>query len=559
LKNKIYYNIINLVRYFYSKFVLEQLLSTLGYRPKCPLQEEEFLENSITEERREPSINPWLVTIPLVTAAFLFALNETIANVALPYIAGTISISRNESTWIVTSYLVASSIIIPAIGYLCKVFGRKKYFIFSIVLFTVASLLCGLSRSMPMIVISRFLQGIGGGAILPLVQAIMMEIFPQKEWGKAMSLYGFAFVIAPIVGPVIGGWLTENWSWPWIFLINAPVGLICAVSLVKLIKDPPYAKKQANAKMDFFAFGMLVVWILLLQVVLDKGNDAGWFDASWVCWLMGISTTAGILFFYTQFKNKKDPLLDLRLLKNLNFLFGTLIQMVLLFVLIASAMLLPSMLQGLMGYTAFLGGVSMIPRGLGSLAGLIILITVTGKVPEKISCFIGLVLIGVGGLLFGLLNMQISLSSVFLPNFLYGTGMVMSMTPVINLSCATLKKEDLTMGSSMQNLMKNLGASFGTSIATTCISRFSQMHQNMMVGYLNDLNPVFAERVHNATMHMAQYTDINTAHYMALNQMHFALLEQSTLWAFIDTFRIFALASFIIIPLLLLMREVVNK
>ena len=173
--------------------------------------------NNITEERREPSINPWLVTIPLVTAAFLFALNETIANVALPYIAGTISISRNESTWIVTSYLVASSIIIPAIGYLCKVFGRKKYFIFSIVLFTVASLMCGLSRSMPMIVISRFLQGIGGGAILPLVQAIMMEIFPQKEWGKAMSLYGFAFVIAPIVGPVIGGWLTENWSWPWIY------------------------------------------------------------------------------------------------------------------------------------------------------------------------------------------------------------------------------------------------------------------------------------------------------------------------------------------------------
>ena len=323
------------------------------------------MESKIAEKVQTPSVNPWLVTIPLVTAAFLFALNETIANVALPYIAGTISISRNESTWIVTSYLVASSVIIPAIGYFCKVFGRKKYFIFSIILFTVASMLCGLSRSMPMIIVSRFLQGIGGGAILPLVQAIMMEIFPQKEWGKAMSLYGFAFVIAPIIGPVIG----------------------------------------------------------------------------------------------------------------------------------------------------------------------------------------------VGGLLFGLLNMQISLANVFLPNFLYGTGMVMSMTPVINLSCATLRKEDLTMGSSLQNLMKNLGASFGTSIATTCLSRFSQMHQNMMVGYLNDLNPVFAQRVHEATMHMAQYVDIDTANYMALKQMHFTLLEQSTLWAFIDTFRIFALASFVIIPLLLLMKE----
>lgn len=274
---------------------------------------------------------------------------------------------------------------------------------------------------------------------------------------------------------------------------------------------------------------------------------------------MGISTTAGILFFYTQFKNKKDPLLNLRLLKDLNFLFGTLIQMVLLFVLIASAMLLPSMLQGLMGYTAFLGGISMLPRGLGSLAGLIILVICAGKIPEKISCLIELILIGMGGLLFGLLNMQISLSNIFIPNFLYGVGMVMSMTPVINLSCATLKKEDLTMGSSMQNLMKNLGASFGTSIATTCISRFSQVHQNMLVGYLNDLNPVFAERVHNVTINMAQYVDLETAHYMALKQMHFTLLEQSILWAFIDTFRIFALASFIIIPLLLLMKENFKK
>ena len=524
-----------------------------------PLTGRIFVESIIAEKKAEPSINPWLVTIPLITAAFLFALNETIANVALPYIAGTISISRNESTWIVTSYLVASSIIIPAIGYFCKVLGRKKYFIFSIILFTVASLLCGLSRSMPMIIISRFLQGVGGGAILPLVQAIMMEIFPQKEWGKAMSLYGFAFVIAPIIGPVIGGWLTENWSWPWIFLINAPVGLICAISLTKLIKDPPYAEKQKDAKMDFFAFGMLVIWILLLQIVLDKGNDAGWFDASWVCWLMSISSTAGILFFYSQFKNKKDPLLNLKLLKDLNFLFGTLIQMVLLFVLIASAMLLPSMLQGLLGYSAFLGGVSMLPRGLGSLAGLVVLVLATDKVPEKISCLAGLLLIGLGGFLFGLLNMQISLANVFLPNFLYGMGMVMSMTPVINLSCATLKKEDLTMGSSMQNLMKNLGASFGTSIATTCISRFSQVHQNMMVGYLNDLNPVFSERVHNAAINMAQYVDFETANYMALKQMHFSLLEQSTLWAFIDTFRIFALASFIIIPLLILMKEQIKK
>lgn len=265
------------------------------------------------------------------------------------------------------------------------------------------------------------------------------------------------------------------------------------------------------------------------------------------------------MFFYTQFKNKKDPLLNLRLLKDLNFLFGTLIQMVLLFVLIASAMLLPSMLQNLMGYTAFLGGISMLPRGLGSLCGLIILLFFNNRVPEKQSCFMGLTLIGAGGLLFGMLNMQISLTSVFVPNFLYGVGMVMSMTPVINLSCATLKKEDLTMGSSLQNLMKNLGASFGTSIATTCISRFSQVHQNMMVGYLHDLNPVFAERVHNAALNLVHYVgDWGLADYMARKQMFFALMEQSTLWAFIDTFRIFALSSFIIIPFLLLMKEKKN-
>ena len=303
----------------------------------------------------KPKTNPWIIMIPTMLTVFMFALDETISNVALPYMAGTFSISHNESTWIITSYLVASGIVIPAVDFFSKLMGRKTYFLLSVLIFTIASVLCGLSTSMPMILFSRILQGIGGGGIMPISQAIIFEIFPKEKRSAAMAVFGLGVVMAPIMGPALGGWLTETWSWPFIYFINIPFGVVALNLIKKYVEDPPYAKKQKNVTMDYSGFFFLAVWLLTLQVVLDKGNDADWFSAAWICKLFATSMMSFVAFITIQIKKEK-PLIDLSVLKDRNFLFGTITLIVLMGVMMASAAILPSMLQNLMGYTSFLSG-----------------------------------------------------------------------------------------------------------------------------------------------------------------------------------------------------------
>ena len=301
-------------------------------------------------------INPWITMIPVMLSIFMFALDGTISNVALPYMAGTFSVSQNESTWIITSYLVASGIIIPTVDFFSKLIGRKQYFILSIIIFTIASIMCGLANSMPMMLAARILQGIGGGGIMPIAQAIIFEIFPKEKLPKAMAVFGLGVVMAPILGPSVGGWITENWSWPFIYFINIPFGILCLYLTQKYIEEPPYSLKQENVKMDFMGFFFLAAWLLTLQVVLDKGNDADWFNSAWICKLFAVSTISFLAFIYIQRKKSKSgtSLINLSIFRNHNFLIGTAGQIVLMMVLLSSAAILPSMLQMLLGYTAFL-------------------------------------------------------------------------------------------------------------------------------------------------------------------------------------------------------------
>ena len=269
------------------------------------------MSEAIEQQEWKPSINPWLGIVPVMLAIFMFVLDETISNVALTYIAGSMSVSHNESTWVLTSYLIASGLAIPFAGMMAKVMGRKNYFIASIIVFTVSSFLCAVARSMPEIVLFRFIQGLGGGGLLPLGQSIMLESFSKEDRPKSMALFGMVIVFAPLLGPVLGGWITENWSWPWIYLINIPIGVICVILAKKLLEDPPYARKQQGVKIDVKGLTFLSLWLISLQIVLDKGNDADWFGAAWICWLSAFSLICAILFFVSQFKNKEYPLLDL--------------------------------------------------------------------------------------------------------------------------------------------------------------------------------------------------------------------------------------------------------
>lgn len=369
------------------------------------------------EENREQQMNPWLTTVAVMSATFIFVLDGTIANVALPQMAGSFSSSNDEATWILTSYLIASGIVVPSVDWFSKLFGRKMFFIACVLLFTAASLLCGMSTSLDMMIFSRILQGFGGGALLPVSQAILLEAFPKEKRALAMSIFGFGVVVAPVIGPVLGGWLTDNWSWNWIFFINIPFGIFAAIASWLWIVDPPYAKKQPNPYIDYIGFTLLIIWLVTLQVVLDKGNNADWFNATWVCVVSGISFVAMVLFIYSQLKQKR-AIIDLSVFKDMNFLLGTLILVLVNTVLYASTTIMPLFLQNLLGYSAFWSGYSLMPRGIGSVMMIALYSVTSDKVDFRIYTALGLILLGVSGLMFGFLNLEISMFNIVLPNLL---------------------------------------------------------------------------------------------------------------------------------------------
>lgn len=389
---------------------------------------------------------------------------------------------------------------------------------------------------------------------MPISQAIMMESFPKEKRGMAMAIFGMGIIVAPIVGPVLGGWITDNWSWPWIFYINVPFGCLAAVLSHKLLFNPPYSHRQKNVKIDGLGFFFLAVWLLCLQVFFDKGNNADWFNATWICWLFGVSCVSGICFFVSQIV-RKNTLVDLSVFKDQNFVVGTTISVVMNAVLYASLAILPQFLQSMMGYTAFLSGYSMMPRGVGCMAATIICAFIADRVDKRLLVAAGLFLLGVAGLVLGFLNLQISNINIMIPNFIMGLGMGLSFVPIINLAMETISNVQMTNATGLQNLLKNIGSAIGTSLVATMVTRFGQVHQNMMVGNLSELNPAYIERVQSTMGALAQYTHISVAKHMAEYSQYGALLKQSSLWAFMDSFRIFGLLCFMLIPLLLLFKR----
>lgn len=498
--------------------------------------------------------NPWSAVGPILLAVFIYVMDGTIANVALPHMAGSFSATRDESMWILTSYLIASGIIIPSVDFFSKLLGRKNFFVISILVFTIASLLCGLARNLTEMVIYRVLQGAGGGGIVPISQAVIMESFPKEQRGKGMAIFGMGIILAPIIGPVLGGWITDNWSWPWIFFINIPFGCMAAILCHKTMFNPPYSWRQKGVKIDGLGFLFLIIWLFFLQIFFDKGNNADWFNATWICWVFGISCTSAVAFFISQIM-RKDTLLDLSVFKDRNFVIGTFIQVVMQSVLYASLAILPQFLQSMMGYTAFLSGYSMMPRGLGSFTAMVICALIADKVDKRKLVAVGLTLLGCAGLFFGFLNLQIASINIMIPNYIMGVGMGLCMVPIINLSMETLTNQQMTNASGIQNLLKNIGGAIGTSLVATMLTRFAQVHQYMMVGNLTELNEAFVQRINTYTAALSQYYPTEVARHMAEYLQYGTLIKQSTLWAFMDAFRIFGLLCFALIPLLLLLKR----
>lgn len=509
------------------------------------------MENTLQNNKE---INPWLTTIAVMSAAFMFVLDGTIANVALPQMAGSFSSSNDEATWILTSYLIASGIVVPSVDWFSKLLGRKQFFIGCILIFTIASLFCGMSTSLDMMILSRVLQGIGGGALLPVSQAILLEAFPLEKRALAMSIFGFGVVVAPVIGPILGGWLTDNWSWNWIFFINIPFGILAAVTSKLWIYDPPYAMKQKNPKIDFIGFTFLIVWLVTFQVFLDKGNNADWFGSEWICWTFGVSMVTMVLFIYSQI-TQKESIIDLSVFKDKSFVLGTLILVIANMVLYASTTIMPLFLQNLIGYNAFWSGYSLMPRGFGSVLAIFIYSISNRMVDFRIFTAIGLLGLGISGLMFGFLNLEMSMISIIIPNFLFGFSVGLTITVLTTVSMETISNAKMTNASGVQNLIKNLGAAIGTSLVATMVSRYSQAFQHNLVEFLNPQNTVYAEKLSSLTSYFCQFDVYAVAYQKAQGMLYNELVQQATLCAYMETFRVWGIISFVCLPLLLLYRN----
>jgi len=502
-----------------------------------------------------PRHNPWLITVTVMLAVFMEVLDTSIANIALPHIAGSLSATPEEATWILTSYLVSNAIILPMTGWLGNYFGRKRVLLSCLVMFTIASVLCGLAWDLPTLVIARILQGFGGGAMVPIAQSIMLESFPPQKRGAAMAVFAQGVVVAPILGPTLGGWITDNYSWRWIFYINVPVGIFAVLMAKWVVEDPPYIKRNLTATIDYLGFALLAVWLATMQIVLDKGQEADWFGAEWVCWFTFASAVSFLAFIGWEFSTD-HPLVDLSVFKNRNFTVGLILMTSLAAILYGTTAQLPLFLQTLMGYPALQAGYAMSPRGVAAFVTTFFVGRLVGKIRMRWLLCIGFITLAYSSFLLAGINLSVSMSSVIWPSVINGIAISFIFVPLTTTTMSQLGQAQIGNASGLYNLMRNLGGSIGIAFVTTMLARGAQTHQALMVGHLTATDPAYARQLGDAKKVLGHHADAVTATKQAYNALYSLLDQQSHLWAFVDNFYLFGLLALAGIPLIFLFKRV---
>jgi DHA2 family multidrug resistance protein len=507
-------------------------------------------------EEWKPRHSPWLIAVGVMLATFMEVLDTSIANVALPHIGGNLSATPEEATWVLTSYLVANAIVLPTTGWLANHFGRKRVFMSCIVLFTLASAMCGLAWDLPALIVARILQGLGGGAMVPIAQAIMLESFPRQKRGAAMAIFAQGVVVAPILGPTLGGWITDSYSWRWIFYINLPVGIFALFMAEWLVEDPPYIKRNLKAAIDYVGFGLLVVWLATLQILLDKGQEADWFSADWVRWFAAISVLAFIGFVWWEFTTK-HPLVDLRVFKYRNFAIGLTLMMTLAGILYGTTAQIPLFLQTLMGYPALQSGYALSPRGIAAFFTTFFVGRLVGKVRSKYLLIFGFCVLATSSFMLSRMNLQVSQWDIILPSIVNGIGISFIFVPLTTITMSQLGQQQLGNATGLYNLTRNLGGSVGIAFVTTMLARGSQAHQAYMVGHLTPADRPFVERFEAAKHMLSQHADPVAAAQQAYAGIYSVLDQQAHLWAYVDNFLKFGLLAVCTMPLIFLFKRVV--
>lgn len=504
-----------------------------------------------------PRTNPWWIAVAVMLPALIEVLDSSIANVALPQMAGTMASSLDEATWVLTSYMVANAIVLPMTGWLSSFFGRKRFLIICTLIFTLSSAACGMASHMGLMICARIVQGAAGGALLPITQAILMESFPPEKRGMAMAVYGMGVVVAPIFGPVLGGWLTDNYSWRWIFYVNLPFGIVGILLLQAFVEDPPYlrdARKKLGGVVDYIGFATMALALGLFQVVLDRGQTDDWFNAAWICWGICISAISLLFFVFWEFQVPK-PLVDLRVFRDRNFTIGTSLLVVGGIMIYSTTSLLPMFLQGLLGYPSLNSGLAMSLRGVGAIVAMMIVGPLANKVDARIFVSAGFGLVAYSAFQLGNLTLSISPHNLDLPNILMGLGMGFLMVPLMTVSLANISNETMGNASGVSNLARTMGGSMGISLTTALVTRCAQAHQALLVGNVSSYNPMYQQQFQNLVNGLSQYGDSATAQSRALGMMYGIVQQQTVLFAYVDVFRLLAMMCMCCIPIVLLLKK----
>jgi DHA2 family multidrug resistance protein len=488
-------------------------------------------------------VNPWLVTVSVMLPTFMEVLDTAIASVALPYIAGSLSASNSEATWVLTSYLVANAVILPASNWFARRFGRKNFLMFCVVVFTVASFFCGAAPSLAVILLARVLQGAGGGALQPLSQSILLESFPVKQRSQAMAAYGLGIVVAPVLGPTLGGWLTDTFSWRYAFYINIPVGLLAVFMISRFVHDPPHIKNAKVGAFDNIGFGLLIVWTGALQVVLDKGQEDDWFGAVWVRWAVAALILGFVGWVWRSWATPRG-LVDLHILKNRNFRTGCFLIALLGMCIYITIAILPLYYQEILGYTAFTAGLVVGPRGIGSFVGSPIIGFLGSRIDQRKLLTAGFLGFGVCSLIFGTVNLDIGPYTLLVPILLTGFALSFVFVPLATLSTSTLSREEMGNATGLFNMLRNIGGSIGIAMASTALIRRSAFYQTEIGAHVSASDPAWQQKSHAVAMYLGHQVGPANGRGGAMGLMYGMLQQQAALRSYVDVFRWTALLAF---------------
>ena len=501
-------------------------------------------------------INPWPIALTVTIATFMEALDSSIANVALPHIAGSLSATANQATWVLTSYLVSNGIILPLGAWLSEVLGRKRFYMTCVALFTICSFLCGVAPSLGMLIVFRVLQGIGGGGLQPSEQAILADTFPPERLGMAFAIYGMAVVLAPSIGPTLGGWITDNYSWRWIFYINVPIGIVSLFLTNHFVQDPDYINEKMEQqrrshrklRIDYIGIGLIALGIGCLQVVLDKGQEDDWFASHFILMLSTISIISILALIIWELRHN-SPVIELRLLKNFNFAAACLMMFVLGVALYAATALLPLLMQELAGYTAELAGLVLSPGGLLMIVTMPIAGRLSSRIQARWLAAAGFLLTGLALWHMTRLDLQASFSTYTLDYLFQRLGVAFMFIPINTLAYLDVPPGKNNQISSMINLFRNLGASVGISMVSTLTQRRAQIHQDTLSMNLNTFNPALRDQLSGLTNNLfhAGISSADASH-QALGRMYLMVQTQASLGAYLDTLKILAIICLCLLP-----------